>query len=123
MKKYIAAAVARGCRAQTGTWLVPLCLTALLLVGGCASFSQAFSEKKPEPAVLTAQAPAAYGVVTQVDSADMAGKELRKGDLAITVDLDDGGILMIIQPEAEIYTVGDRVRVFREGGFTRAQLQ
>ena len=104
-------------------WVAAFCLALSLCAGGCASVGQAFTEKAPETTVLAGEVPANYGVVVKVGSADMAGKELRKGDLAVTVELDNGGLIMLIQPQDDIYTVGDRVRIFRDNaGFVRAQL-
>ncbi len=50
----------------------------------------------------------------------------RKTDygLALTVELDNGKTIVIAQPEDDIYTVGDRVRVMRDAaGYGRVQLQ
>lgn len=52
--------------------------------------------------------------------------QMRRVDygLALTVELDNGKTVIIAQPEDDIYTVGDRVRVMRDGkGYGRVQLQ
>ena len=104
-----------------GAWLVPLFLVLLVFSQGCASMREIFDEK-PE-AEISVVTPIAYGVVTQVGTAAMAGREITKGDLALTVDLDDGRVVVVIQPEDNVYVVGDRVRVVRDGkGFVRVQL-
>ena len=43
--------------------------------------------------------------------------------LALTIELDNGKTVIVAQPEDDIYTVGDRVRVMRDGnGYGRVQL-
>ena len=107
---------------HNGGWLVPLLLTVLLLGAGCATIADVFEGEKPE-AEIVVQSPAGYGIITNVGAASMADREIRKGDLALTVDLDDGQVIVVIQAEDAIYTVGDRVRVIRDGkGFVRVQL-
>lgn len=97
-------------------------LLALFACGCAANTNGAVVEKKSE-AEIFAVTPIGYGVVSHLGAAAMANKELRKGDLAITVDLDDGRVVMLIQSEDNVYAVGDRVRVFRDGdGLVRAQL-
>ena len=122
MKIHLQTTTVKKGRTLAGGQLLLLCLALFFLVGGCSPSQRLFSEKAPET-VVDAGMPTYYGVVLKVEAAEMAGKEIRKGDLAITVELDSGGIVMIIQPEDDIYTVGDRVRLFRGGsGFVRAQL-
>ncbi len=44
--------------------------------------------------------------------------------LALTVELDSGKTVIVAQPEDDIYTIGDRVRVMRDKeGYGRVQLQ
>ncbi len=95
----------------------------LLLLGsaGCAAISDAVTGGKPEPEISVQTAE--YGTVTQVTSARMQDREIRRGDIALTVDLDDGRVVIVVQPEDTIYRIGDRVRVVRDGkGFVRVQL-
>lgn len=100
-----------------------LCMATLLVIGGCAGADKDAADTVRRT-LITAQTPIIYGVVSKVDSAEMVGKGVRKGDLAITVDLDAGGAIMVIQSEDDIYTVGDRVRLFRDkDGFTRIQVR
>lgn len=123
MKQQSFAAAAKRWLVRIGARFALFCLMAFPFAAGCVPMGEMFSEKKPPEAVINAETPVAYGVVSKVGAAEMAGKEVRTGDLAITVDLDSGGIIMIIQPEDDIYTVGDRVQIFRDGaGFARAQL-
>ena len=43
--------------------------------------------------------------------------------LALTIELDNGRTIIVAQPEDDIYTVGDRVRLMRDKeGYGRAQL-
>ena len=100
---------------------MPLVLLGLLLsTNGCLSLRDMGLEKpNPEIAIQTAE----YGTITQVTSALMKDNEIRWGDIAITVDTDDGRIVIVTQPEDDIYKVGDRVRVVRaDKGFIRVQL-
>lgn len=100
--------------------MLPLLLGLLLSAGGCISLKDMGLEKpNPEIAIQTAE----YGTITQITSALMKDNEIRLGDIAITVDTDDGRIVIVTQPEDDIYKVGDRVRVVRDGkGFIRVQL-
>lgn len=104
-----------------GMWL-PLFLLAVFLSGaGCAKVKELveWDAPKPEIAVQSVE----YGVVTQVTTARMKAREIRLGDIAITVDTDGGRVLVVIQPEDDIYQVGDRVRIIRnEDGFVSVQL-
>lgn len=91
-----------------------------LVGGGCARIKEVI-DPKPESEIAIQSG--AYGSVTQVTAAKMQDREIRTGDIALTVDLDNGGVVVVIQPEDDIYTVGDRVRVVRDGqGFVRVQL-
>lgn len=103
-----------------GVWALLLLLALLSGLGGCLSLGgPEAAQPNPEIAVQTAE----YGTVTQVTSARMKDKEIRLGDIAITVDTDDGRVVVVIQPEDDIYKEGDRVRVIRDGrGFIRVQL-
>lgn len=122
MKKQLSVSAGKRLLSRAGARFALLCLLAFPFAGGCASVEQTLYGKAPET-VINAEMPVSLGTVSKVEAAEMAGKEIRRGDLAITVDLDAGGILMIIQPEDDIYTVGDRVRIFRDNaGFARAQL-
>ena len=107
-----------------GFYLMPLVLAAMVYLSGCASVQDAISmdEQKTHMAIPV-QSPPALGTVTSVSTALMAGKELRRGDIALTVDLDDGQVIVVVQPEDNIYTPGDRVRVIRDGnGLVTAQV-
>lgn len=104
-----------------GTWMLPLLFAFLLSASGCA-FLKENVLPKPDPEIVVQTAE--YGTITQVTSALMKDREIRYGDIAITVDTEDGRVLVIVQPEDDIYRVGDRVRVIRDGqGFVRVQLQ
>lgn len=106
----------------TGLWSVPLLLLLAFFAAGCGALQDTAAPKDPET-VMALQSPPAYGTIAQVTSADMIGKERRKGDIAITIDLDDGQVVMVIQSEDSVYVPGDRVRVLRDGEtFIRAQL-
>lgn len=98
-----------------------LVLLAVFLVGlltGCAA-----SGNDGPAAEMALQDPPSYGIVSNVAPAVMAGREIRRGDIAITVDLEDGRIVTVVQPEDNTYVVGDRVRVVRDGErFSRVQL-
>lgn len=96
-------------------------LLALFLgAGGCIPVPDLGLEKpNPEIAVQTAE----YGTITQVTSARMKDNEIHLGDIAITVDTDDGRVVIVSQPEDDIYSVGDRVRILRDTvGFIRVQV-
>jgi len=102
-------------------WLLPLLAASLVFSGGCASRGSA-GEENPV-AGIAVQSPPAFGVITRVTSAAMAGKENRMGDIILTIDLDDGQVIMVIQSEDDVYVPGDRVRVLRDGkGFVRVHL-
>ena len=90
--------------------------------GGCAKMESLIDDiGKPEPEIAIQSG--AYGTVTQVTTGKMQGREIRMGDIALTVDLDNGGVVIIIQSEDDIYVVGDRVRVIRDGEkYVRVQL-
>ncbi|CAK7032069.1 MAG: hypothetical protein DELT_02832 [Desulfovibrio sp.] len=89
---------------------------------GCGTITKMTTPEEPA-AETVLQNPPSYGVVTNITPAVMMEKEIRKGDLAITVDLEDGHTVTIIQPEDNTYVVGDRVRVVRSGEkFSRVQL-
>lgn len=105
-----------------GLWLLPMLATLLMFSGGCASLRSMTEEEKPVAEIET-QSPPAYGIITQVTAGAMAGKENRIGDIVLTIDLDDGQVVMVIQSEDNVYAPGDRVRVLRDGkGFVRAQV-
>lgn len=88
---------------------------------GCAGIKNMTSGDEPAETVL--QDSPSYGVITNVTPAAMLDREIRRGDLAITVDLEDGRIVTVIQPEDNTYVAGDRVRVVRSGEkFSRVQL-
>lgn len=105
-----------------GRWVLPLLFAFILPGVGCATLQGMVKEEEgPQPEIVVQSAD--YGVITQVTSALMKDREIRQGDIAITVDTDDGKIVMVIQPEDDIYRVGDRVRVIRDGRkFVRVQL-
>lgn len=105
-----------------GIWLLPFLLAVFLTGSGCAKVKELteWLDPKTEVSVQGAE----FGVVTQVTTARMKVRQNRQsGDIAITVDTDDGKVLVVIQPEDDIYQVGDRVRVLRnEDGFVRVQV-
>ena len=107
-------------------WLLPSLCVLLLSVAGCSGLNMPdwLSGKQEQPeSEIVVQSPPAYGTVTQVTSALSKDREIRRGDLAITVDLDDGQVLVVIQPEDDIYRPGDRVRILRDGkGLARVQI-
>lgn len=85
------------------------------LLTGCA-----VSGNDDPAAEMALQAPPSYGIVSNVTPAAMVGREIRRGDIAITVDMEDGRIVTVVQPEDNTYVVGDRVRVVRgEERFSR----
>ena len=104
---------------NNGTLLL-LLFALLLALPGCSVFQEQTKEKiEPEVTIQTAE----YGTVTQVTAAHMHDREVRLGDIAITVDTDDSQVLIVTQPEDDIYKVGDRVRIVRDNkGFVRVQL-
>jgi len=109
-----------------GIWMLPLLLAFILSGVGCSTIQGLMQDDDTEavvpPSEIVVQS-AEYGVITQVTSALMKDREIRLGDIAITVDTDNGGIVVVIQPEDDIYRVGDRVRVIRDGQkFVRVQL-
>ena len=105
-----------------GAWLVPLFLSLLLFTSGCASMTEAFSEK-PKATEIAVYSPPAYGTITKVTTGAMLDRENRKGDIAISIVLDDGQMIVVVQSEDDVYTAGDRVMVLRDGkGFVRAQV-
>lgn len=108
---------------RLGVWLVPLLLT-MTLFTGCSTVQKAISGEEPKTHdEIAIQSPPAMGTVASVGSALMLGKELRRGDIALTVELDDGQVIVIVQPEDNIYTPGDRVRIIRDGkGLVTAQV-
>lgn len=110
------------CMLRSGFILPLFALMLLVLPGaGCAAFTEAVQGKKPEPEIMVQTAD--YGTVTQVTTAATKDREIHLGDIAITVDTDDGGVVIVVQPEDDIYKVGDRVRIVRDGqGFVRVQL-
>lgn len=104
-----------------GIWLLPFLLAVFLTGAGCAKVKE-LVEWDPPTSEIAVQS-VEFGVVTQVTAASMKGKAIRQGEIAITVDTDDGRVLVVIQPEDDIYQVGDRVRVIRnEDGFVRVQV-
>lgn len=105
-----------------GRWMLPLLIAFILPGAGCAALQEMVKEEEePQPQIVVQSAD--YGVITQVTSALMKDREIRQGDIAITVDTDDGKVVVVIQPEDDIYRVGDRVRVIRDGReFVRVQL-
>ncbi len=113
-------AAARARLFMNGVWVLPLLLALLASLGGCLSLAGLEQEKpNPEIAIQTAD----YGTITQITSARMKGNEIHWGDIAITVDTDDGRVVIVSQPEDDVYAVGDRVRVIRDNqGFLRVQL-
>ena len=102
----------------------PLFVVLLFSASGCVTMRDMLKEEEQVPIQeIAIQNPPAYGMVSQVTAATMKDKEIRLGDIAITVDADDGSVVVIIQPEDDIYKVGDRVRVIRDGrGLVRAQI-
>jgi outer membrane lipoprotein SlyB len=103
-----------------GMWMLPLLPALLLGAGGCIPFKSTGKEKPGSEIVIRA---AEYGTITQITSAPVKDNETRRGNIAITVDTDDGRIVIVTQPEDDVYTVGDRVRVIRDGrGFIRVRL-
>lgn len=106
-----------------GGLLVPLLLT-MTLFTGCSRVQRAIVGEEPKThAEIAVQSPPVLGTVTGVGSALMLGKELRRGDIALTVEQDDGQVIVVIQPEDNIYTPGDRVRIIRDGkGLVTAQV-
>ncbi|MDR3074089.1 MAG: hypothetical protein LBV01_05140 [Deltaproteobacteria bacterium] len=109
-------------RTVRGGLLLSVLLAVALSAAGCARLKTMIDP--PPSAEIAVQSPPEYGVVTQVTSAAMAGREFYRGDIALTIDLDDGQVVVIIQTEDNVYVVGDRVRVLRdaENKFVRAQL-
>lgn len=102
---------------------IVMVLAVLVFAGpqGCASIKEMTVGNGPAETVL--QDPPSYGVISNVTPAAMLDKEIRRGDIAITVDLEDGRIVTVIQSEDNTYLVGDRVRVVRSGEkFSRVQL-
>ena len=97
-----------------------LLLGLLLAISGCATIDDLMKEEiEPEVVVQTAE----YGTVTQITPALMHDREIRRGDIAITVDTDNDRIIVVTQPEDDVYKVGDRVRIVRDNkGFIRVQL-
>ena len=122
MRMHIKARAAISAR-HHGLLFFPLLVALVLAAPGCALFNgTATEDEKPAQEILV-QAPPSYGVVTQVTAATMKDREIRLGDIAITVDLDDGSVVVVIQPEDDIYKTGDRVRVIRDGqGLVRVQI-
>ena len=102
----------------------PLLAALIFFVSGCATVKNMLVKEEPvQTQEIVVQNSSSYGVVTQVTSAAMKDKEIRSGDIAITVDLDDGPVIVVIQPEDDIYKTGDRVRIVRDGqGLVRAQI-
>ena len=100
--------------------LLLLLLALLLTAPGCLALQNTTKEEiDPEVVIQTTE----YGTITQITTARMHDREIRLGDIAITVDTDDGRVLVVTQPEDDIYKVGDRVRVVRgDKGFIRVQL-
>lgn len=100
---------------------VVLVLLAFVGPQGCATIKKMTAGD--EPAEIVLQDPPSYGIITNVTPAAMLNREIRYGDIAITVDLEDGRIITVVQPEDNTYVVGDRVRVVRSGEkFSRVQL-
>ena len=102
----------------------PFFATLILFASGCATVKNMLVKEEPvQTQEIVIQSSPSYGVVTQVTSAAMKDKEIRLGDIAITVDIDDGPVIVVIQPEDDIYKTGDRVRIVRDGqGLVRAQI-
>lgn len=98
---------------HSGIWMLPLLFVFVLSGTGCAAIQDLLKEDEPHPEIAVQTAD--YGVITQVTSALAKDRENRLGDIAITVDTDDGKVVVVIQPEDDIYRVGDRVRVIRDG--------
>lgn len=104
-----------------GLWLLPFLVAFPLTGTGCAFLQNVTEEEAPQQEVVIQTAE--YGVITQVGPASMKDKEIHVGDIAITVDTEDGRVVVVIQREDDIYRVGDRVRILRDGrGFVRVQL-
>lgn len=92
----------------------------LLCVPGCSMMTP--PEEKPVSELVLAM-PARTGTVMQVDAASSMDRDIHGGDIAITVNLDSGGSVIVIQPEDNIFTPGDRVRIIRSGEtFVRVQV-
>jgi len=100
--------------------LLLLLFALLVALPGCSAFQELTKEKiEPEVRIQTAE----YGTITQITAARMHSREIRLGDIAITVDTDDEQVLIVTQSEDDIYKVGDRVRIVRDDkGFVRVQL-
>lgn len=106
---------------RRGVYLLALGMALLAFGAGCATVQDLLDNDGD--AEIALQNPPAYGTITQVTAASMADKENRQGDVILTVDLDNGQVVMIIQSEDNIYMPGDRVRVLRDGKkFVRVQV-
>lgn len=102
-----------------------LLLAVFFLAGaqGCSFISKIIGDDPPPPSEIVLDAVPSYGVISNITPAVMLEREVREGDIAITVDLEDGRVVTVVQPEDETYVVGDRVRIIRSGKiFSRVQL-
>lgn len=74
------------------------------------------------PSEITVQT-VGFGTVAEVTEAAVLGRNYGPDEIAITVNLDDGRVVIIVQPEDNIFTRGDRVRVLRDAkGLARAEI-
>ena len=117
----VAACVCHALKALENRMLLSLAilLALVLYLPGCAQF---FATSPQPPTAFDFQEPE-YGSITHINYAASMDKGIHSGDLAISVELEGGGFIVIVQPQDNIYTVGDRVRVLRDGkGLIRAQI-
>ena len=102
----------------------PAVILLVLCLSGCGiKLPNLFGPDEPPLQQVEAGIAQQEGVITHISYAATMNMERQRGDIALTVELADGTLVVVAQPQDNIYTVGDRVRLVQTGKDTlRAQI-